>query len=138
MNPLTGGYSYTDPSNVSSNTVNAPTGEDIATVNLPTGNASTGNATTGNATENTPAAWDYDPDLGYYTDPNTGAISFSNPTVNTSTGNTSTGNTSTGNTSTGNAQSNLVYDDTTGLYMNPLTGGYSYKAGGLMSLMGRK
>ena len=28
----------------------------------------------------------------------------------------------------GNAQSNLVYDDTTGLYVNPLTGGYSYDA----------
>ena len=56
----------------------------------------------------------------------------------TTAGNTSTGNVTTGNASTDNARSNLVYDDMTGMYINPLTGEYSYKAGGLMSLMRRK
>ena len=62
--------------------------------------------------------------------PLTGGYSYDAPTT--------AGNTSTGNTSAGNAQSNLVYDDMTGMYINPLTGEYSYKKGGLMSLMRRK
>ena len=94
------------------------------------------------ASTNYQPVWNYDPDLGAWTDYNTGDISYSNPKVSsaptTTAGNTTTGNTTTGGTSTGNTQSNLVYDDMTGMYINPLTGEYSYKAGGLMSLMRRK
>ena len=37
-----------------------------------------------------------------------------------------------------NTHPNLIYDDTTGLYINPLTGAYSYKKGGIVSLTSHK